>query len=123
MTMTVPRGRTYYSNMSWELEFEDIRKTNLSGLLERLLRDGDQDHSMWTKTILSRGLNILDHILAGGEVDEGVRAELLQTHLPLLLTRIDGNGSETHSLSVLLRERTQPTTSTNDGHSLTRPCT
>ena len=90
----------------------------LSCLLEWLLAGGDQEHGVWAETVLSCGLHILDEVLGLGVVNEGVRAELLQAHLLLVITSIDGDRLETHGLGVLLSERSETTTGTDDCDSL-----
>jgi hypothetical protein len=52
-------------------------ETYLCGLLERLLRDGNEDDAVRAKSIFSSGLHILDQVLALGKVDEGVGAQFL----------------------------------------------
>ena len=93
--------------------------THLSGLLEWLLVYCDKDDGVWAKTVFGSSLHILDDVLALGEVDECVGAELLQAHLPLLITTVDGNSPQAHSAGVLLCERTETTTGTYNGDSLT----
>ena len=95
-----------------------LQITYLGGLLEGLLVDSDEDDGMRSETVLGGCLDILDEVLAGAEVNEGVRAELLQAHLFLLVTSVDGDGSEAHGLGVLLSERPEPTTSTDNGDGL-----
>lgn len=69
-------------------------------------------------TILSCSLDILDDVLAGGVVDERIGAELLQAHLPLLLTSINGNCPETHGLGVLLSKRSETTATADNADGL-----
>jgi hypothetical protein len=96
--------------------------TYLGGLLERLLRDSKKNDSVGTKTIFGGSLDILDNILALAEVDECVRAQLL-AHLLLVVTGINGDSADTHGLAVLLSERTETTTSTDNGDCLSRTST
>ena len=123
MKTTVPRGRTYYMHVSWTLLKLRMISAHLCGLLERLLGCGDEDHGVWTKTVLSRCLHILGEIVALLIIDEGVGAELLQTHLPLLLTGINGDRPHTHSTGVLLGKGTKTTTATDNADSLPWPGT
>ena len=92
-------------------------------LLERLLRCSHKDDGVWAKAILSRGLHILGDVLGLLEVDESVRAKLLHAHLPLILTSIDRNGPQAHSLGVLLSEGSETTATANNAHSLAWPGT
>jgi hypothetical protein len=66
----------------------------LGGLLEGFLVDGNEDDGVRTETVLGAGLYILDDVLAGHEVDEVAATELLQAHSLLVITGVDGNGSE-----------------------------
>lgn len=93
--------------------------THLSSLLEWLLVDGEKDDGVGAKTVLSGGLHVLDDVFALREVNKGERAELL-AHLLLLLTSINGNGSKTHGLCVLLSKRTKTTTGADNGDGLAR---
>lgn len=93
-------------------------QTYLSGLLEWLLVHSDEDDGVWAKTVLSRGLDVLDDVRAGGEVDEGFGAQLLQAHLLLLVTSVNGDDSQTHSASILLGEGAETTTGTDNGDGL-----
>lgn len=77
---------------------------------------------MGTKTIFGGSLNVLDNILALAEVDECVRAQLL-AHLLLVVTGVNGDRADTHGLAVLLSERTETTTGTDDGDCLSRAST
>lgn len=119
MQITVPRGRTYCGEMSDMLmAFFKCRETYLSGLLEGLLIHSDKNDGVWAKAILSSSLHILDNVLAGCEVDECLRAELL-AHLLLLLTSVNGNCSQTHRLRILQSKGAETATSTNDSDCLT----
>lgn len=112
---------------NWRLQVSTGRQTDadnsaawanvLSSLLEWPLVDGEKNDGVGAETVLSGGLHVLDDVLALGEIDECVRPELL-AHLLLLLSGIDGNGSETHGLCVLLSERTETSSSSDDGYSL-----
>ena len=90
----------------------------LGGLLEWLLVDGNEDDGVWSEAVLSRGLDVLDDVGGGGKVDESIGAKIL-AELPLLRTGVNANGTETHGLGVLLSERAQSTTGTDDGDGLT----
>lgn len=92
--------------------------TYLSSLLEWLLVNSDEDDGVWTETVCGGGLDVLDNVGALGEVDEGLRAQLLQAHLLLLIAGIDGDHSQTHSLGVLLGKGTETTTGTDNGDGL-----
>lgn len=132
MQTTVPRGRTYCGyrqyvclvRVKWVVGGEDAgvvregTKTNLSSLLEWLLIDSDEDDGVWSKTVLSRGLHVLDDVLAGGEVDERAGTKLFHAHLLLLLTGVNGDDPQTHGLGVLLGEGSESTTGTDNGDGL-----
>lgn len=90
----------------------------LSGLLEGLLAHGEQNDGVGTKAVLGSGLHILDDVGALGEVDESSGAHAL-AHGLLLIAGIDGDGVNTHSLSVLQGKGAETTTGTNDGNGLT----
>jgi hypothetical protein len=92
----------------------------LCGLLERLLVHGDEDDCVRTLSVFSRGLDILDDVLAGGEIDECCCTQLLHAHLLLLLTSIDGDHSQAHGFGVLLSKGSESATGTNDGNGLAR---
>jgi hypothetical protein len=96
--------------------------TYLGGLLERLLGDSEKNDGVGTKTVFGGSLNVLDNVLALAEVNECVRAQLL-AHLLLIVTSVDGDRADTHGLAVLLSERTETTTSTDNGDSLSRAST
>jgi hypothetical protein len=87
-------------------------------LLERLLVYSDQDDGVRSLSVLSRLLDLLNNVLATGKVDEGGGAQLLKTHLLLLVAGVDGDDPQTHGLRVLLGEGSESTTSTDDGDSL-----
>jgi len=70
--------------------------------------------------ILSRRLDVLDHVLAGAEVDKCTGAELLHAHLLLLISSVDGDDLQAHGLCVLLGEGSESTTSTNNRDGLAR---
>lgn len=93
--------------------------TYFSSLLEWLLVNSYQDDGMGSKTISGRSLHISDNVLAGHEINERTCAKLLG-HLSLLITTINRNDLQTHSLSVLASQRAESTTSTNDGDGLAR---
>lgn len=95
-----------------------LRTTYLGGLLEWLLVDSDEDDGMRSETVLSSSLHVLDDIAALGKVDERVRAKLLCAHLLLVVTSVDGNGPQSHGLSVLLGEGSESTSGTDDGDGL-----
>jgi hypothetical protein len=119
MQTTVPRGRTYYCFVSQFFHIRDrLMQAYLSSLLEWLLVHSDENDGMWSKAIFSCGLHILYQVLACSEIDEGIGAQLLQAHLLLLVTRVNGNHLETHGTSVLLSERSKSTTSTDNGDGL-----
>lgn len=90
----------------------------LCGLLEGLLVDCNQDDGMRSLAILGRLLDLLDHVLAFGEVDECSGAHLLQTHLLLVVSSVDGDHSQTHGFGVLLSKSTKSATGSNNGDSL-----
>ena len=117
---TLPRGRTYYKHPLAYARFESSHSTYLSSLLEGLLRDSDEDDSVGPKAVRRGSLHLLDDILAGGEVDESLRAQRL-THLLLLVAGVDGNDVQAHSLRVLLRQRPQPAARAHNRDRLTRP--
>jgi hypothetical protein len=96
--------------------------TYLGGLLEGLLGDSKENDSVGTKTIFGGSLNVLDDVLALAEVDECVRAQLL-AHLLLVVTGVNGDRADTHGLAVLLSERTETTTSSDNGDCLARAST
>lgn len=73
---------------------------------------------MWSLAIFGRLLDFLDHVLAFGEVDECSGAHLLQTHLLLVVSSVDGDHSQAHGLGVLLSKSSQSTTGSNNGNSL-----
>src|SRR5277367_1935192 len=100
MATIVPRGRTYYFSSLVEIYIALVSKTCLSSLLEWLLVNSNQEHSVWSKAILSGSLNITNQVLAGHEVNV-VGCTKCLGHLSLLLTTIDSNDAEAHSLSVL----------------------
>lgn len=121
MQTTVPRGRTYYMCVSWLVGLtKRFGSTYLGSLLEWLLVDGHQDDSMRAKTILSSGLDIFDHVLAGREVHESGGSELLETHLLLLFSAVNSDGPQTHGFGVLLSQGSKPTTCTDNRDCLTR---
>jgi hypothetical protein len=69
-------------------------------------------------SVFSRLLNLLDHVLAGGKIDEGGGAQLLQAHLLFLVTRVDSDDPQTHGFGVLLSKGSKSATSTNDRNRL-----
>lgn len=89
----------------------------LGSLGEGLLSSGDEESSVGTETVRGGSLDIGDKVLALGEVNELLGTEL-KAHLLLLLTTIDGNGVDAHSLGVLNSDGTETTTSTNNGKRL-----
>lgn len=95
------------------------RSDVLSGLLEGLLVDSDEDNSVRTKTIRCGLLYIGNDVLGGGKVDECLTTELSSDHLLLLVTSVDTNDTAAHSLSVLASKRSETTTSTDDSDPLT----
>lgn len=120
--MTVPRGRTYCVRVSGLVAFLFGRVVGgrviyLSGLLEWLLVNSDEDDGVWAKSVGGGGLDVLDDVLGGLEVDEGVGAKVL-AELSLVLAGVDADGAETHGLGVLLGERAQSSTGTDDGDGL-----
>jgi hypothetical protein len=86
----------------------------LGSLLEGLLGGSDEESSMGAETIRGGGLDISDNVLGLGEVDEGLSTEG-QAKLLLLLTTVDSNGVDTHSLSILNSNGSETTTGTDDG--------
>jgi hypothetical protein len=94
------------------------RSNVLSGLLEWLLVDGDEDDGVRTKTIRCSLLYIGDEILGCCEVDKYLAAEL-GDHLLLLVTGVDTDDTASHCLCVLASKRSETTTSTNDSDPLT----
>jgi len=92
----------------------------LCSLLERLLVHGNEDDCVRTLSVFGRLLHLLDHVLASGEIDECLCAHLLQAHLPLLLTGVNGNHVQAHGFGVLLGEGSETATSTDDGDGLAR---
>jgi len=68
--------------------------------LEWLFVNSKQDDSVRSKTVLSGCLNITNKVLGFGEVNEVGSAKLLG-HCCLLITTIDSNDVEAHSLSIL----------------------
>ena len=121
MQTTVPRGRTYCFD---HVSIDRIYDANASwwpylcGLLEWLLVHGDEDDGVGTLSVLGRLLHLLDHVLASGEVDECGCTHLLQAHLLLLVAGIDGDDVQAHCFGVLLSERYETDTGTNDGDGL-----
>lgn len=59
---------------SWQTDDDDgtSRPNVLSSLLEWFLVDGDQDDSVWAKTIRSGSSDILGDVAGGREVDESL---------------------------------------------------
>jgi hypothetical protein len=86
--------------------------------LEWLLVDGDQDNCVGSLSVFSRFLDLLDHILACGKVDEGCGAQLLQAHLLLLIAGVDSDDPQTHSFGVLLSKGSKSTASSDDRNGL-----
>jgi hypothetical protein len=70
--------------------------------------------------VLSRRLDILDHVLAGGKVDERTSTELLQAHLLLLVSRVDSDDLQAHCFCVLLGKGSESTASADNSDSLAR---
>jgi hypothetical protein len=70
--------------------------------------------------VLSRRLDILDHVLAGGKVDERTSTELLHAHLLLLVSRVDSDDLQAHCLCVLLGKGSESTASADNSDSLAR---
>jgi len=89
----------------------------LGSLLEGLLGSSDEESSVRAKAIVGSSLDISDDVLSLCEVDEGLGTER-HAHLLLLLTTINGNGMDTHSLGVLNSDGTETTTSTDDSKRL-----
>lgn len=75
---------------------------------------------MRTLPVFGGLLHLLDHVLASGEIDECLRAHLLQAHLSLLLAGIDGDHVQAHGFGVLLGKGSETTAGTDDGDGLTR---
>lgn len=69
-------------------------------------------------SVFGRLLYLLDHVLAGREIDEGRSAHLLQAHLLLLVARVNGNHSQAHGFGILLSEGSETATSSHNGNSL-----
>jgi hypothetical protein len=94
-----------------------LRSDVLGSLLEGLLGGSDEKGSVRAKAIGSSSLDIGNNVLGLGEIDEGLGTER-QAQLLLLLAAIDGNGMNTHSLSVLNSDGTETTTGTDDSERL-----
>lgn len=94
------------------------RSDVLSSLLEGLLVDSDEDDSVRTKTIGCCLLYIGNDVLGGSKIDECFTTELLSDHLLLLVTSVNTDDTAAHSLSVLASERSETTTSTDNGDPL-----
>lgn len=92
----------------------------LCSLLEGLLVYGNEDDGVRALSVFGRLLHLLDHVLASGEVDECLRAHLLQAHLSLLLAGVDGDHVQAHGFGVLLGERSKTATCTDNGDGLAR---
>jgi len=90
----------------------------LSSLLEGLLVDSDEDDSVGTKTIGCGLLYIGNDVLGGSKIDECLTTELLGDHLLLFVTSVNTDDTAAHSLSVLASERSETTTSTDNGDPL-----
>lgn len=73
---------------------------------------------MGTKAVDGSSLHILDDVGALGEVDEGGGAHAL-AHDLLVVTSINRDGVDTHSLCVLQGKGTETTTGTDNGDGLT----
>lgn len=93
-------------------------ETYLCSLLEWLLGHSNQDDCVRALSIFSSLLDFLDHILASGEIDKSIGAELFKTHLLLLIAGVNRNDVQAHGLCVLLSERTETATSSDDGNGL-----
>lgn len=89
----------------------------LRRLLEGFLVDGHEDDSMGAGAVFRRGLDVLDDVLRGGEVDKGLRAEL-GGHLLLLVARVDGDDLQPHRLRVLAGEGAEAAPGADDGDRL-----
>jgi hypothetical protein len=89
----------------------------LGSLGEGLLGSSDEESSVGTEAVRGGSLDIGNKVLALGEVDELLGTEF-HAHLLLLLTTIDGNGVDAHSLGVLNSDGTETTTSTNNSKRL-----
>lgn len=90
----------------------------LCSLLEWLLIDGNEDDGVRTLSVFGRLLHLLDHVLAGGEIDECLCAQLLQAHLLLLVAGINGNHVQAHGFGVLLSEGSETATGADNGDGL-----
>lgn len=90
----------------------------LGGLLEWLLVNGNEDDCVWALSVLGGGLHVLDDVVALHEIDESIGTEVF-TKLLLVITSVNADGTETHGLGVLLSERSESTTSTDNGDGLT----
>lgn len=105
---------------SWETNADDGTAGSdvFSSLLEWLLVDGDKDDNVGTKAIGRCLLYIGDKVLGCREVDECFGAKVVDTHVPLLLASVNGNGSYTHGLCILAGERSETTSGTNNSSEL-----
>src|SRR4051812_991907 len=93
---------------------------------------------MGTQASGSSGLNVFDEVLGLGEIDVGLdkisaqahtKAEQrmilylsteLLAHTSLLISTINSNNAQSHSLGILLSQRAKTTPSTNNSNSLAR---
>ena len=87
-------------------------------MLERFLVDSNKDDCVRALSVFGRRLYILDHVLAGGEIDECRCAHLVHAQLPLLFAGVDGDDVQAHGFGILLSKRSETATSTDNGNSL-----
>lgn len=89
----------------------------LGGLLEGLLGDGDEEDGVGAAAVGGGGLDLLDEVGRGGEVDVGVGTEGL-AEVALLGAAVDGDGVDAHGLGVLEGDGTETATGADDGEGL-----
>ena len=89
----------------------------LGSLLEGLLADSQEDDGLRTVAVGGGGLDLTNEVLARHEVDIGRGA---QGHcvVALLVTAVNGNDVQAHSLGVLDGHVAETATSTDDGDEL-----
>lgn len=78
---------------------------------------------MGPKAIGGGGLYVGDEVLGCSKVDKGLGTELLGTHLFLGVAGINGDCAYPHGICVLYGERSETTTSTDNGCPLAGPDT
>lgn len=111
------RSRELSTSGETNADNSTLRSDVLGSLLEGLLGGSDEESGVGAEAVRGRGLDVGNNVLGLGEVDERLGTER-HAHLLLLLTTINGNGVDTHSLGVLDSNGTETTTGTDDSKRL-----